>query len=860
MANEKFSPEIEEILSTVFNCPPGQIALIHHDYVARRHWCPDAPEVDNLTLADIQGVYSIHNYDNVNPETWSEYLNRVTKVEEKRENASDPFLPSWTSKTDDKPTAWLTDTDAATPLQFQEAMTAIFKKCIPVSADVSGMDLLGLPPTADLSSLHDVVSGLDYMSNFIIDGMGESMDDNNTMFRWSRALCTVAGLGFGAVRHFANRLAPIESDWAHWATCSDAELRADVIEARKICSYPVGLLRADFVDLQRVCANAPIAPRWLKASLAVHLYKNVRFIGCFNGRPALWVCYKGEHSHLALAPEGNNQRLTEDLNASVRRSLCSILEIRQVSGRARLVLDGLIDDVLSKTHPRDFPKQRDLKEVPHLIVPRAVQITPSHELRSEFRWINPGIMISGLAEINLETGRVQQTTVAGSTAACLAWPRGEMSHAETKTWWANLPKVVKPMLPSEILRPLVRNINDLGHPEGLWALVDAMILADLARDDLAGTRIGNSMINEYPLVTIYPMGHTKETTTNQGKTNLARILVNTLALGVPVTNAGKTPSAPSQRAAAAPIEEFGTALYDEFQLPESHEHFLAQAGLQTLSTGGISSPGRAGENGRGASLKHPLFFTVKVSAFPPDIRNRSIPIFMDILTDETRCSSDELAMIMSGVVSNNVRLSALMWIKKNGFVSRASEAKLIQGKLRFDGHMTLSSLLTADGKVDAVNQYLIAAEAQCNVQQTAADESGLSDSVGLNSKFDGVWFFKNCSEYTVNQIAEQCENDLVMCLHVMRTIIEDAGVRRFADVVRQYGGKERSLNLSFSDAIKEGRMVRPDGWYMEWSRKYGSKVVNGKIDAASEANHRRDCVVIHNKQAMEKSVPSAVKK
>jgi hypothetical protein len=217
-------------------------------------------------------------------------------------------------------------------------------------------------------------------------------------------------------------------------------------------------------------------------------------------------------------------------------------------------------------------------------------------------------------------------------------------------------------------------------------------------------------------------------------------------------------------------------------------------------------------------------------------------------------------MIMSGVVSNNVRLSALMWIRKTEFVKRASEAKLIQGKLRFDGHMTLSSLLTSSGKLEEVNNYLTAAEAQCNLQQTAADESGLSDSVGLNSKFDGVWYFRNCSEYTLNQIADQCENDQVMCLHVMRVIIEDAGARRFADIVRQFGGKERSLNLSFSDAIKEGRMVRPDGWHMEWVRKMGNKVLNGKTDKPEDVNRSRDCVVVRNKKATEKTVPQSVTK
>ncbi len=852
--NSQFSPEIEEVLSNQFNCPPGQIALIHYDFMACRHWCPDAPEVDALTLADVHGVYAIHNYDNVNQETWATYLSRVTKVKEKRDDANDPFLPSWNSKTDDRPTAWMTDTNVDIPPQFKEALTTVFKKCAPVSAEVSGIELLGLPPTADQGLMNEIVGGLEYMSNFLIDGMGESMDDNNTMFRWSRSLCILAGLGFPALRHFAERLAPIESDWAYWANCSDHELRADVMEARKICCYPVGLLRADFADVQRICTNAPIAPRWLKASLAVHLFKYVRFIGNFNGKPALWVCYKGEHSYLTLTPEGVNQRLNEDLNASVRRSLCHILEIRQVSGRTRIGLDDLIDDVISKTHPRDFPKQRDLKEVPYLIVPRAVQITPSHELRSEFRWINPGILVSGLAEIDLETGRVQRTTVTGSAAASLAWPRGGMNAAETKTWWANLPKIVKPMLPSQILRSIIRNVNDLGHGEGFWALVDAMILADLARDQLAGSAVGHSLINEFPLVTIYPMGHTKETTTNQGKTNFARILVNTLAQGVPVTHAGKTPSAPSQRAAAAPIDEFGTALYDEFQLPSSFDHFLAQAGIQTLSTGGISSPGRAGENGRGAALKHPLFLTVKVSAFPPDIRNRTLPIFMDVLTDATRCSVDELSQIMSGIVSSTVRLSALMWLKKNNFVERACAAKLVQGNFRFNGHLTMAALLTPNGATDDINAYLVAAEKQCNAQHLASDESGLSDNIGLNSHFDPVWYFKQCSEYTLTQLAALTANDQVMCLAVMCIVIEDNGTRPLFRVQYDYSMTEKAMTDRFSQAITDGQMVRDDGWRLDKIKKTGKEVRNGKDVKISTMS--RKCVVLTRINMSDEAVPT----
>ena len=854
--NSRFSPEIEDIFNNKLNCPPGQIAIIHYDYVSRRHWCADAPEVDSLTAADVLGVYSIHNYDTVNQETWDEFRTRVNRVDDKFNESTNPFLPNWNSKTDDRPSPWMNDCGIDIATQHQEAMTNVFKKSAPVSSDTGFFDLIGIAPTGDLHALVDVTEGLEYVLDLIVDAMGESTDDNLSMFRWSRALCTLAGLGFAALRHFAKMLAPVESDWAYWANCTDQELRTDIVEARRICCYPLSLLRADYCELQHVCSDADISPRWIKAILAVHLLKHVRYLRNFNGKSALLAAYRGEYAYITFHSEGVDQTLLDDINVSLKKGVCKHLRIRQVSARNRQSIDGLIDSVLGKIHPRDFPKPRDLKDVPHFVVPKGVKFTTGYERRSDHIWINPGITVQGFAEIDLNTGKVSPTTVTGSVASSINWPRDEMSAAESKTWWANLPKIVQPLRPSQIIRLLIRNVNDLGYSDGFWALLDAMILADLAREQLAGSAVGNSLINEFPLVTVYPMGHTKETTTNQGKTNFARVLVNVLAQGVPVTHAGKTPSAPSQRAAAAPIDEFGTALYDEFQLPSSFEHFLAQAGLQTLSTGGISSPGRAGENGRGASLKHPLFFTVKVSAFPPDIRNRTLPIFMDVIADGSRCSSEELAQIMSGIISNNVRLSALMWLKKNNFVERVCAAKLIQGKFRFDGHLTIAALLTSTKTADDINAYLVAAEEQCNAQHLASDESGLSENIGLNGRFDPVWYFKGCSECTLNRLAELTVNDQVMCLEVMRIVIEDAWTRRFIDVQRGLNHmSEKSMNDKFSEAILSGRMVRDDGWRLDKRKKTGAMVRNGKNVTNTKGS--RECVILTKASVSNESVPSA---
>lgn len=842
---KKLTAEVQEILSRDCCCSPGLINLVQLDYERIRVGIPDAPDVENLKPEDAHGVYNIHKFDFENVVSWKEFVTRVTCIEVPSIKPENPFSPNWNSMSDDRPTQWVSDTGVDLPVQYKDAIAKVFDRCTPLNATNNWNDQIGTAPTNDTHAIISVTEGLEFLSNVFLDGMDESTGVSTALRRWSQALAMLAGLGFTMLRHFAEKFSHIERDWIHWANCSDAELREDIVEAQKNSGYPISLLRADFKDLQRIVVDAMIAPKWLKACLAVHLMKYVRYIPNFRGNPTLWAVYRGEYSHIAFTEEGINQRMLDDTNADLRKSVCSILGIRQVARRNRLAIDDMIDEVLAHLHPRDFPRQRDLRDAPYLIVPRSVKITPSHELRSDFKWMDPGIMVSNIAKIDLNTGKVEYGTVTGPQALCMAWPRQEMRVAEMKTWWANLPKVVKPMRPSQLLKLLFRNINTLGHDDGYWALIDSLIIGDLARDELAGTAVGSAMLNEYPLFMVYPMGHTKETTTNQGKTSYARTVVNALAQGVPVTGAGRSPSAPSQRAAAAPIEEFGTALYDEFQLPSSHDHFLAQAGLQILSTGGVSSPGRAGENGGGAALKHPLFFTVKVASFPPDIRNRSIATFMDVLTDETRGTPEELAVIMSGIIATLVRLSALMWIRKEGFVEKASKAKLVQGKLRFSGHMTLATLLAAEQKPDDINAYLIAAEAKCDSQQLAADASGLSENIGLMGECDGVYYFETCSAYTLEQLAEVCNEDQVMCLAALRRIVEDAGARRFGDVLSNHKVKERAFLLKFSAAIDKGLMKRDDGWQISKRKKMGDLVHNGKEVVPSKGS--RESVILTKK-------------
>lgn len=850
MANDQFPPEIVEILSKEFLMDPGKMQMHLDAYLGLKGHCPDAPDVDAIVPADIYAVLTINNYDAENKETWAEFVARKTKINISRAEAHDPFLANWNSKNETKQNPWVGDTGELAA-EYQEAVNRALRHAAPISTGEDPMEAVGTPPISEDGILKDIVASLSVVSPIVAEGMGESTDDNMVEFRWSRALVMLAGLGFDSLRFFAKKMSRTESEWDYWATCTDHELRTDVLKAREVSGYPMALLRADYVALQRICADGTLSPRWIKASLAVHIFKYVRLIENYkDGKPALWMAHKGSFAHVLFDNEAMTQTLADPINRNLRQSICMHLGIRQERGRNRQDIDEKIDQVLARLHPCDFARVRDLKTSPYLIVPPAVKICAAHERKVEYKWIDTGIEVTGVAAIDLETGKVEETVIDGPATISLNWPRGYMTEADNKTWWANLPRVVTPLLPSQFIKLIVRNICTLGHPNGYYPLLDAAILIDLIREELAGTTVGNSLVTEYPLMMIYPMGHTKETTTNQGKTNLARIIGNIFANGLPVTPCSKSPSAPAQRVMSSGMERYGTAIIDEFQLPESHDHFLAQAGLQSFATGSKGGPGRVGENSEGFKLQHPLLFTCKIAAFPPDVRNRTIPTFMDIVTDESRCSPEDLSLMTSGKLSYAIRLAALMWIHKTEFIQKVSALRLAQGKLRYDGHMTVATHL-AGGDATAINAYLIDAEAQCEHQMLLADASGLADNIGVAGKFDPYYFFCECSDLTLKIVCDMTNSDQVTCLPSMKAIIEDNGSRKFADIVRANGGKERSLLLQWSDAIKNGIMERPDGWKLSWVRKGGEKAIGAKGEHKVE--RQRDCVVLTQLKSQEKS-------
>src|SRR5271170_1232306 len=171
MANDQFPPEIVEILSRDFFLNPGAIQMALTAYESLRGNCPDAPEVKDLTPSDVFAVISVNNYDDVNKETWQEFVARKTKMHVERGEAHDPFLANWNSKTEDKLTPWVSDTGQLAP-EYQEAINRALRYASPVAGENGHGTNVGSAPSIDTDVVMDVVSALSVLSPFIAEGMG----------------------------------------------------------------------------------------------------------------------------------------------------------------------------------------------------------------------------------------------------------------------------------------------------------------------------------------------------------------------------------------------------------------------------------------------------------------------------------------------------------------------------------------------------------------------------------------------------------------------------------------------------------------------------------------------------------------
>src|SRR5208283_675562 len=215
--------------------------------------------------------------------------------------------------------------------------------------------------------------------------------------------------------------------------------------------------------------------------------------------------------------------------------------------------------------PIQLPRARRVSEMCLYVPGPWTTTSAAKERRNELHWVNPGIAVRNVVKLDPETGRVDKyCVVTGAEALMYDWPKDPTDAYTVDNWRSGIPEYVIAELYHSVARRMVKNLNTLGFDDGYNAIINAIVIIDMCRDELSGTDVGNLVRKEYPLCFVLPMGSTMLTTTNQGKTNYGRILGGTMVPGIHVDMMNMSSSAPVQREVGGTQERFGTALLDEF--------------------------------------------------------------------------------------------------------------------------------------------------------------------------------------------------------------------------------------------------------------------------------------------------------
>jgi hypothetical protein len=689
--------------------------------------------------------------------------------------------------------------------------------------------LVNFLPVGDDDALfvREVIDSMAKVKGFFVWAMGSP--EQHPEWSYSSSVALLGAFGATAFQYFASFMQE-DPIWQHWSSCPTAEIPAVLTEAHMSSGYPLGLYLVDYRQLLSGIMNEDITaiggtkrwcPRWFLACTALHIIKHTRLWLDADGQAWLFAAYKNNSAVIRIPPDGLHLPLQSITNLRVAQELSRVL-CTPYSTKGKVWYEMATADVFRTMAPRFFPQARDVATKARLILSPAVEIQSSQLPLQDVPWVYPGVAVHNVAEIQPD-GKITKVTVTGPDVLAYRWPVTTGTEEQLIRWGSTLPKHVTPERPSEFLFRTFRNINVLGDAKcqhGLMALLDATLLLNLYRSQLAGSPVGDLLRVEFPLMFFLPFVGTLEGSTNQGKTTLALAWNRTLEPRIDSPSAMyRGGSAPAIRSVAAPLFKFGTAVYDEFLLPHSPDHFLSQGGVQSLATGGTVTPGRAMENCEGVRLKYPLCFAAKVAPDVPDLLNRMIPTFLDPITPANTATEEELAWIVSGGFSLESRLKAVLYAEKTEFLTRIKGGmlrdgstippmKIATGGFRFNA--TFAVALTFAAR-DSVMGYLDRAKAHCKNQMTEADYTGLADDIGVHNRFDPNFYWENADE----QGLDAMKNRPLSFMSAMRDLITDWGKRPSVDAhLNHVKTSERSAIAKLQSVLRQGPLTRP-GWRME---------------------------------------------
>ncbi len=558
------------------------------------------------------------------------------------------------------------------------------------------------------------------------------VDPSTADFVWSRARCVISGAGFNFFRPLAEQFCK------KYATCpfSPDESRQqwldNLLVAHKNCGWPVQIILLPWKE-----TAACISPLeedgtydyidWHGIVALLHVLKHCRVD---DTKEWLLTTYRGHSGMTQLAKEKN----TLGLMKTVVPDLVTLLGVPLSTKKDPRPMGLSFKWALNHLSTKHLLVRKPTERLPGMVLCGAWSSLATDPEANE-GFIQHGSQLTGVWQA--ANGHVHATTGESADIMNYDWngrnPNNVVNDEARRRLEMIIPSTYEVGYPSDLFFAAFPNLTteNMYDDIAVRCIFDSPIIASLIRTEIPG------LDKEFPLVGFFPKTPTLAEATNQGKTSATLTYARMLNPGIDaVMIATDSTSAPDNRAVSNQIRIDGMVALDEFRIPRAMSHPLSRDHLQSLCTGGKLNAGEVLKNDPAPlKLRHSLVVAAKAADFGPDLRNRTFPFFLDLLTDEQRSHGDTWKAIQTGSLAIQARLGALALIEQTDFITtlKGYEQTATNKGVRFGIHRAIARLLyylrtgkEDKGQVDKAFQHMVAVAEE---HTDAADDSGVLSSM-----------------------------------------------------------------------------------------------------------------------------------
>ena len=602
-----------------------------------------------------------------------------------------------------------------------------------------------------------------------------------------------------------------------------------------------GVLRPDLTDYLPAIEKTGLVPSFTALVACMTMFKYVSYgvqppteseptyrhvlIIQYGDHPAVVVPIARGFLEQTLS-EGEGYRGNGALRIAVMRHL-------KWNGITNDAVLAIIGSLFATLRPKDFPMREPLSANPFLLVSPCpsthVVITPSDSCPVDKQPFFNVRCRPSLYRFNPQGGSLFEDWATEAETLLYLFPFATFDATVAAEFLQSIPETIVPQKFSATVAPYLRNINDLGHPQGLLDALDVLVGVDLAR----------AMFPDAPVV-VEKAGHEiflftnvpddasdAENTFDQGKSTFALAVAGTGNLALEVNPVSGSDSAPTLRVLLAEFHKCdGTFFVDEALDISNPNHPLSNRALKTIATAGKGpSPGIAGGNGKPLVYRHPVSFTRKYPLSDNlDLVSRSMHMYHFKLTGATKMTSEEFAFFSSMRFRVAARLNFLAWMHVSGFAKSIYAVKPKRVATRFEGHDGIAGALlgngtTTDADVSHYAAYMAAANGEkCQKMYAMALESGTVEAESGRTIVHVKDWFEQCDDFTLGKIANELLDHRPMTPRaVWESVVTKGRTEDFHRIASANGftkvrGGARTLPKQFLVAAKEGQLTRDDGW------------------------------------------------